>query len=126
MVARAGSIPNARYCAAVTRVRCRSVAGSCAIVMACRSTTQKYASWSSCRPTQCLIAPRALPRCRESDVGCTPENTTGVVLMMGCSFHAPSRQIPGPTAPQSPVVVGQPPQHVEEHASLVGAEPAKP
>src|ERR1700742_1199560 len=38
-------------------------------------------------PTHCLIAPSALPRCSESDVGWTPEKTTGV-LMMGQSWHA--------------------------------------
>jgi hypothetical protein len=39
-----------------------------------------------------LIAPNALPRCRESDVGCTPEKTTRrgdpvEAVMMGQSFH---------------------------------------
>ncbi|CNJ08796.1 Uncharacterised protein [Mycobacterium tuberculosis] len=65
-VERAGSIPSARYCAAVTSVRCRSAAGSCATVMACRSTTQKNASQSSpassCSPTHRATAPNALPR----------------------------------------------------------------
>ncbi len=35
-----GSTPPARYCAAVTRVRCLSFSGSCPMVIACRSTTQ--------------------------------------------------------------------------------------
>src|SRR6188472_2642722 len=34
------------------------------------------------------MAPRALPRCRESDVGWTPEKTRRAVLMMGQSWHA--------------------------------------
>src|SRR5215210_5505595 len=42
-------------------------------------------------PTHWLIAPNALPRCSESEVGCTPEKTTGrVSLMVGQSWHASS------------------------------------
>lgn len=37
---RSGSMPTAKSCAAATRVRCRSTAGSCPAVIACRSTTQ--------------------------------------------------------------------------------------
>ena len=55
---REGSTPAARYSAALALVAARRSLGSCGSVMACRSTTQKKASWSSCSCTQFLIAPR--------------------------------------------------------------------
>lgn len=39
-----GSMPAARYVAAMVRVEARSSAGSCGTVMACKSTTQKNVS----------------------------------------------------------------------------------
>src|SRR6476469_1967838 len=51
-------------------------------------------------PTHCLIAPKALPRCRESDVGWTPEKTTRrEVLMMSQSWHASSNGFLGALLP---------------------------
>ena len=91
IVLRAGSIPSARYWAAVTSVRRRNVSGSCARVMACRSTTQKNASWSSCNWAHWVTAPSAFPRWSESEVGCTPEKTRldpGALLIVRQSFHA--------------------------------------
>src|ERR1700758_550601 len=81
-------MPSARYCAVVTSVRRRSTSGSCGTVIACRSTTQKNASNSSCNATQWVTAPSALPRCSESEVGWTPEKTRFGLVMIDQSFHA--------------------------------------
>src|SRR5690349_20945770 len=52
-------------------------------------------------PTHCLIAPNALPRCRESDVGWTPEKTTGrEVLMMGQVSHGSTNGFLGALLPR--------------------------
>jgi hypothetical protein len=53
----AGSMPAAMYCAAVRRVFSRSSAGSFGCVSACRSTTEKKASYASCRSRHCSRAP---------------------------------------------------------------------
>ena len=53
----AGSMPAAMYWAAVRRVASRSFAGSCGTVIACRSTTQKTASWVGCISFHCSRAP---------------------------------------------------------------------
>ena len=52
-----GSMPAAMYCAAVRRVFSRSSAGSFGCVSAWRSTTEKNASYDSCRSRHCMSAP---------------------------------------------------------------------
>src|SRR5690349_12562304 len=52
-------------------------------------------------PTHCLIAPKALPRCRESEVGWTPEKKTGrEVLMMAQVSHASTNGFFGALLPR--------------------------
>src|SRR6185369_6821910 len=75
-------------------------------------------------PTHCLIAPSALPRCRESDVGWTPEKTTGrEVLMMGQVSHASTNGFLGALLPgllQRPA--GEHPPLGDRHLAAPSAE----
>src|ERR1043165_1563302 len=112
---RSGSRPQASNSVPRRRVALVSSAGSYGSVIACRSTTQKIASWRSAAgdpaegwsSTQRRTAPMKLPRCM-SPVGWIPENTRATAAHTTGDVGVSPGHSGGPEVRRSHQAVGYP------------------